>query len=137
MSGFHRLPPIQYLTAFVAVVRQGSFKLAAASLNVTPSAISQQIKTLEGYVGLCLFSRQTKNIKLTNTGEILYQIAEKTIGCYELGYTHFVEQHFSPSVKVTTTPYIANELLIPQLQNFHEYNPELNLSLRLTCRCRI
>ena len=127
MTDFHRLPPIQYLTAFVAVVRQGSFKQAAATLSVSPSAISQQIKTLETSVGLRLFSRQTKNTKLTDAGESLYQIAEKTIDCYERGYAHFVGQNFSPSLKVTTTPYIANELLIPQLQNFHESNPELNL----------
>jgi len=132
MSGFHRLPPIQYLTAFVAVVRQGSFKLAAASLNVTPSAISQQIKTLEACVGLRLFSRQTKNIELTNAGESLYQIAEKTISSYELGYVDFVEQYLSSSLKISTTPYIANELLIPQLQNFHESYPELNLVVEAT-----
>ena len=127
MVDFHRLPPIQYLTAFVAVARQGSFKQAAATLSVSPSAISQQIKTLETCVGLRLFSRQTKNTKLTKAGESFYQIAEKTISCYELGYGHFIEQHFSPSLKISTTSYIANELLIPQLQNFHECNPELNI----------
>jgi LysR family glycine cleavage system transcriptional activator len=127
MSNTPRLPPIQYLTAFVASARHCSFKLAAGDLNVSPSAVSQQIKTLESHVGLSLFSRKARELRLTKAGESFYQIAEKTIKSYETGFAHFVEQNFSSSIKVSMIPYVANEVVIPQLHHFHENYPDLNL----------
>ena len=127
MSYSPRMPPIQYLTAFVASARHSSFKLAAGELNVSPSAISQQIKTLENHIGLPLFSRKKRELQLTKLGESFYQIAEKTIKSYETGFAHFVEQNFSSTIKVSMIPYVANEVVIPQLHHFHENFPDLNL----------
>jgi LysR family glycine cleavage system transcriptional activator len=128
----HRTPPIQYLTAFVAAARYNSFKVAANSLNVSPSAISQQIKSLERHLGLSLFNRQKRDLRLTRAGKSFYQVAEKTINQYEAGYAHFAEQHFSPSLKVSMIPYIANELIIPKLHHFQEKYPDLNLAIETT-----
>jgi len=127
MSKTPRIPPIQYLTAFVASARHNSFKLAAGELNVSPSAISQQIKTLESHVGLSLFSRKKRELRLTKAGESFYQIAETTIKSYEMGFAHFVAQNFSSSIKISMIPYVANEVVIPQLHQFHENYPDLNL----------
>jgi len=121
------MPPIQYLTAFVASARHSSFKVAAGELNVSPSAISQQIKTLETHIGLSLFSRKKRELRLTKAGESFYQIAEKTIKSYETGFAHFVEQNFSSSIKISMIHYIANEVVIPQLHHFNENYPEVNL----------
>ena len=49
-----QLPPLNALRAFEAVARHRSFKLAASELNVTPGAISHQIRALESYLGLSL-----------------------------------------------------------------------------------
>jgi len=127
MSNTPRMPPIQYLTAFVASARHSSFKVAAGELNVSPSAISQQIKTLETHIGLSLFSRKKRELRLTKAGESFYQIAEKTIKSYETGFAHFVEQNFSSSIKISMIHYIANEVVIPQLHHFNENYPEVNL----------
>ncbi len=127
MFTIHRMPPIQYLTAFDASARHNSFKLAAGELNVSPSAISQQIKTLEKHVGLSLFSRDKRELQLTQAGESFYQIAASTIARYERGYAQFVEQYYSSSLKVSMIPYIANELVIPRLHHFQERYPDVNL----------
>lgn len=71
-------PPIQYLPAFVAAAQLGSFRAAAQQLNVTPSAISQQIKSLEQRIGLSLFSRQGKELQLSQAGEEFFSFLQLT-----------------------------------------------------------
>ena len=60
------LPPLNSLRAFVVAARYLSFKKAAAELNVTPAAVSHQVKLLEEYVGFPLFRRMTRALKLTD-----------------------------------------------------------------------
>jgi LysR family glycine cleavage system transcriptional activator len=60
-----RLPPLTELRAFEAAARHLSFRLAAAELGVTPTAISHQIKLLERYCGYPLFRRQPRPLALT------------------------------------------------------------------------
>lgn len=127
MLNKHRSPPIQYLPAFVAAARHNSFKLAAAQLNITPSAVSQQIKTLESYIGLPLFSRQKRELQLTQAGNSFFQVAEVTLAHYESGCLRFFEHYLSPTLKVSMIPYIANELIIPKLADFQEQHPDINL----------
>ena len=60
-----RLPPLNALRAFEAAARHLSLTKAAAELHVTPGAISQQVKTLEDYLGVQLFRRLNKALLLT------------------------------------------------------------------------
>src|ERR1044072_6810887 len=62
-----RLPPLSSLRAFEAVARRLSFSRAAEDLNVTPGAISQQIRLLEQRLGESLFVRTRRNVALTET----------------------------------------------------------------------
>lgn len=59
-----RLPPLHALRAFEAAARHLSFKAAAAELHVTPAAVSHQIKALEAELGIKLFHRMTREIRL-------------------------------------------------------------------------
>lgn len=127
MPKIQRLPPIQYLVAFSAAAKLCSFKLAAEALSITPSAISQQIKSLEGHMGVALFSREKRVLTLTSAGEAYYKLAERTLHQYERGFSEFSDRHLSPTLKVSMIPYIANEIVIPHLQDFHNQYPEINL----------
>lgn len=122
-----RLPPIQYLVTFAAAARLNSFKLAAESLNVTPSAISQQIKSLEGHLGLALFNRDKRELKLTHAGEGFYKVAERTLRQYEKGFVDFTSQYLSPILKISMIPYVANEVVIPNLHDFQKQHPNIKL----------
>jgi DNA-binding transcriptional LysR family regulator len=55
--------------AFLSVARHRSFRKAAAELGVTPSAISQAVRTLEARVGAALFIRTTRSVGLTEAGD--------------------------------------------------------------------
>ncbi len=70
---------LKQLRAFAAVARHGSFARAAAELNLTPPAVSMQIRELEGQVGLPLFDRSDKQVALTVTGEYLVVYARKIL----------------------------------------------------------
>lgn len=127
MVNHSRTPPIQYLAAFEASARHGSFKAAAEELNITASAISQQIKALEAILGLSLFERRARGIRLNSAGASFYTVAENTIATYKSGFSQFKQQFQSPSLRMTTIPYIANEIIIPNLHRFAELHPDINL----------
>ncbi|WFU05544.1 LysR substrate-binding domain-containing protein (plasmid) [Rhizobium sp. CB3171] len=69
---FYGLPSLTALAAFEAAARHGSFTLAAAELNVTPGAVSRQIKAMEDDVGVLLFARKARGVTLTAPAEELY-----------------------------------------------------------------
>ena len=63
-----KLPPLHLLQLFEAAGRHLSFKKAAEELFLTPSAISHQVKALEENLGILLFTRQARGVKLTQAG---------------------------------------------------------------------
>ena len=65
----YRLPPLNGLRAFEAAARHLSFTRAADELGVTPGAVSQQVKSLEGALGVTLFRRLPRGLILTDEGE--------------------------------------------------------------------
>jgi len=66
-----RLPPLNSMRAFEAAARWLSFSKAAEELYVTPAAVSQQIKQLEDYLGVTLFHRMTRAVKLTEEARLV------------------------------------------------------------------
>jgi LysR family glycine cleavage system transcriptional activator len=66
-----RLPPLTALRAFDAAARHMSFAKAAAELNVTPAALSFQIKNLEEHLGTPVFHRLNRAVELTDAGRAL------------------------------------------------------------------
>lgn len=65
----YRLPSLNTLRAFEAAARHLSFKMAASELGVTAGAVSQQVKKLEGSLGVALFRRLPQGLLLTDEGE--------------------------------------------------------------------
>src|SRR5215467_10319315 len=63
-----RITPFSGVPEFLAVAEHASFRRAAASLGVTPAAVSQAIRSLEARVGLPLFQRTTRSVALTEAG---------------------------------------------------------------------
>ena len=63
-----RLPPLSSLRVFEAAARHNSFRRAANELNLTASAVSHGVQTLENWLGVELFHRQARRLRLTVAG---------------------------------------------------------------------
>jgi len=74
------LPPLNALRTFEAAARHLNFSRAAAELHVTPSAVSHQIKDIERQIGITLFLREKRSLRLTDAGEVLLRWHNKVLG---------------------------------------------------------
>jgi DNA-binding transcriptional LysR family regulator len=72
-----------HLLTFVTVCKTGSFQRAANELYVTPSAVSQSIKTLEKELDCLLFTRSTRTLCLTEQGRVFFDYAKKMLALYQ------------------------------------------------------
>lgn len=79
------LPPLNWLRAFEASARALSFTGAGAELGLTQSAISQQIKSLEGYLGRPLFHRRTRRLELTEAGRNYLPVVQEAFSTLATG----------------------------------------------------
>jgi LysR family glycine cleavage system transcriptional activator len=122
-----RLPPLNGLRAFEAAARNLSLKLAADELCVTPAAVSQLVKGLESYLGVALFVRANRGIRLTQAGvDYLPAIrnAFKQIGDATRRIAKIAE---TGTLTVSVTPSFASYWLIPRLQSFHDKHRNIDL----------
>ncbi len=111
-----KLPPFAAVRAFEATARHMSVKSAADELCLTPSAVSHQIKALEGFLDTQLFERSGNRIALTLTGEAYAGKLTQLLDC-------FVEEteaaREGPRVlRVLSTPGFAARWLVPRLPRF-------------------
>jgi LysR family glycine cleavage system transcriptional activator len=79
MPGLGSLPSIENLQCFLAAAEHLSFRRAAASVALTPTAFGQRIKQLEEQLGCVLFERTTRSVKLTERGAALQPRARETL----------------------------------------------------------
>lgn len=120
-------PPIQLLPAFEAAARLESFSKAAQELNVTTSAVSQQIKTLEALIETDLFRREGRRISLTDNGRQYAKTAHKVLDEHRRGYAELIRNQGSPVVRLSTTAQIAFDVIIPALPDFQAKHPGIDL----------
>lgn len=124
-----KAPPIQYLKTFVIAAKHMSFKQAAIELHLTPSAISQQIKSLESHLAMSLFNRDKKPLRLTKAGAGFLSLSQSIMQEYESGYKTFMTEQKSAPFRLSCTTYLANQFLIPNLADFNKANPQIKLAL--------
>src|SRR6187200_2092513 len=73
------LPRLEDVAVFLRVVDRGSFSAAARELHVTPGAVSKHIARLEARLGLRLFERSTRSVKLTDEGNAAVEHARNVL----------------------------------------------------------
>lgn len=129
MNYLNRLPSLNALKAFVATAEQGSISSAAQKLHVTHGAISRQIKLLEEELEITLIEKHGRGIKLTDSGQQLYQHCQpafKTLAesCQQLRQ----QQQEKPLVLACSGSLLAR-WLIPRLPSLQQALPDLPLQL--------
>lgn len=123
------LPPLTELRAFEAAARHLSFKMAAAELYVTPTAISHQIKLLERYCGRTLFRRRPRPLKLTTAGERLFPVIRDGFQTFADVLATMRPGATGGRLRITATNAFAARWLVPRLPNWRAAHPRLKLDI--------
>ena len=126
------LPPLSCFRAFEATARHLSFTLAAKEMNVTQSAVSQQVRTLEGRLGQALFDRKSKGLTLTDAGRRLAPFAASAIADLIKGTEMFAITPGRETVTISCTTSFAQLWLVPQLQAFRAAHPDITVQITST-----
>lgn len=121
-------PPLDHLRVFAAAARALSFQAAAAELHLTPSAVSQRIRTLEGMLATPLFRRLTRRVILTEAGERLWQRVRAPLAEVEAALSDLVDPADRP-VTVSTTASFAQSCLLPALARFQIAHPQVRVKI--------
>jgi LysR family glycine cleavage system transcriptional activator len=128
-----RLPSLTALRAFEAAARHLSFARAAEELHVTPAAISQQIKQLEGYLGLALF-RRSKTLAVSEAAEVALPLVSEAFDQLEKAVDRLRSGNAYGPLVVSTPPTFASRWLVSRLDDFQTRYPEIELRLLATRR---
>lgn len=124
---YYDLPSLTALAIFEASARHLSFKLAAAELNVTPGAVSKQIKAIEDELGVQLFVRLGTGVALTNAGEDLYSVLSSSFSRAAEVVRTIKRGDRSKNVTIACTDAFATFWLIPRMADFWERFPDITV----------
>lgn len=122
-----RLPPLTALRAFDAAARHMSFQKAAEELNVTPAALSFQIKSLEQHLDAPLFQRLNRAVALTEAGEILAPGCRDGFAALMAAWSATRRLLDVSGLTVTAGPGFTSKWLAPRLFEFAQAHPEIEL----------
>ena len=129
-----RLPPLTALRAFDAAARHMSFAMAADELNVTPAALSFQIKSLEEHLGVPLFRRLNRAVELTEAGRTLAPGAAEGFETLSAAWMTTRRLQDNSTLTVTAGPALTAKWLAPRLYDFARAHPEIDLRFTASLR---
>ncbi len=120
-----QLPPLNALRAFEVSGRRLNFRAAAEELGITQGAVAQQVRGLEGQLGLMLFQRLPRGLALTAQGAAY--LADVTRAFDTLGEATGRLLARPETVTISVTPTVAAKLLIPRLAELYTALPDIDL----------
>lgn len=123
------LPHVTWLKAFEAAARHSSFSAAAAELNLTPAAVSQQIRLLEKHLNAHLFERRPRGVVLTDIGQAYAQPIKKSFNDMAVATDGLFGGKTKRTVKVRASISCAALVIAPQLDKFHQQHPDIFVQL--------
>lgn len=124
-----KLPHVNWLRSFEAAARLGSFSAAAEALNLTPAAVSQQIKLLEQHLGETLFVRQPRGVVLTDLGQAYAQPVRKGFADLRAATEGLFGTRQKRKVRVHASISYGTLVLAPLLAEFRARHPEIEIQL--------
>ncbi|NWC91281.1 MULTISPECIES: LysR substrate-binding domain-containing protein [unclassified Pseudomonas] len=125
--------PLTALRAFESASRLLSFKAAAQELSVTPTAVSHQIRSLETWLGVPLFERLPRQVRLTECGERLFHSLHGALLDVAQSVDTLRPQRSAGHLTLSTTPAFAALWLVPRLGRFYTAHPAISLRLDTNC----
>lgn len=124
------LPALPALTVFEASARHGSFTRAAEELNLSQSAVSKRVASLEAYLGTQLFERVRQRIVLTEAGHHYLARIRESLEIMEQATMEALAFRRGESIlNVATLPSFGNRWLLPRIARFTASHPHISLNL--------
>ena len=119
------------LKIFHVVAEAGSFTSATVILNISQSAISRQIQSLEEDLNVKLFERHARGLTLTENGEYVYKTVREVISKLKEVETSLGDKKNKPTGKLTVSTVVSfgTTWLTPRIQEFMQLNPEIEIEL--------
>lgn len=125
----YRIPSLTALRTFEAVGRLGSIKAAAQELNVTPAAVTYQLRLLEEDLHAEIIGRAAKGVRLTETGDALFAAVSSAFGTIHEATRRIREGSGKKILKIDSLPSFASCWLIPRLSSFYAENPGVEVEI--------
>ncbi len=123
------LPSLNGLRAFETVARHQSFTRAAEELNVTQTAVSHQIRTLEERLGLKLFDRRGRALRLTEAAENYLPSVRSAFDELYVATERLIRSDGDTILSVSTVTSFAAKWLVPRLGGFQDLHPEISIRI--------
>jgi len=123
------IPPLTALRCFEAVARLGGVTPAARELHVTHSAVSQQIKVLEASMGVALFVREARGLRLTDDGRLYALEIRSALRDITQATRRAQARPHESELVIATVPSFAQHWLVPRLASFREAHPYYRVRL--------
>ncbi|MFM0045494.1 LysR substrate-binding domain-containing protein [Paraburkholderia sediminicola] len=123
------IPPLTALRCFEAVARLGGVTPAARELHVTHSAVSQQIKVLEESMGIALFVREARGLRLTDEGRLYSLEIRSALRDITHATRRAQARPHESELVIATVPSFAQHWLVPRLASFRETHPYYRIRL--------
>lgn len=124
-----KLPPLTALKSFEAAARHESLTEAANELSISASAVSQQIKNLEAYIGKSLFTRKGRAVCLTPLAKAYFEDVRYSLDLLALASEKMKGNGNKKALKINTTPSFAMRWLIPKLPEFQQIHPNIEVNI--------
>jgi LysR family transcriptional regulator, glycine cleavage system transcriptional activator len=124
-----RLPPLNALRAFEAAGRLGSLTAAAEELHVTHGAVSKAVAQLEAWLGVMLFDRPGRKIRLSAAGRLYQEAVARALDGLDEATRRCTEAGRPRTLVVNALPTFAMRWLLPRLPPFHRAHPGIELRL--------
>ena len=125
----HKMPPLNALRAFEASARHLSLTKAALELNVTPGAVSHQLRGLEELLRVKLFERGVRKIALTPAGKMLYPGIQRGFSHISDAVADLKQAGNQQVLVVSTSPGLTSKWLVARLYRFASAHPDIDVRI--------
>ncbi|MEW9805802.1 transcriptional regulator GcvA [Mesorhizobium marinum] len=131
------VPGTRALRTLEAAARHLNFTRAADELGLTPAAVSHQIKEIEDQLGIALFTRTSRSMRLTEAGSVLFEASSEAIDVLNRAVSRARKLSRGQSLlKVTADTHFAAKWLMRRIDGFRAFRPDIELRFDISYEVR-
>ncbi|NUP13584.1 MAG: LysR family transcriptional regulator [Polyangiaceae bacterium] len=124
----------RFVEVFCTVVEAASFTIAARQLGITPAAVSRAIAKLEQHLGVVLFRRTTRSMKLTEEGSAYFDQCREALSLLEVAERRITQKQTAPRglVRISVPTTYGHYRVLPVVARFREAYPDVHFDLNVS-----